>query len=140
MELLFQILCGLLYLTGKFFGCDYQTTSIIVCIYLWPLLCTISTIPIIIGILHASKWKISTIFLLISSIIYTGVYSKLTYDFIERYNINDSASFMNCMIDLQSIANLIGVTYATLNILIYVVLFSIILLFNRLLYKCVIRL
>lgn len=64
MELLFQILCGLLYLVGIPFGWSYQETSIYVCIYLWPTICTLSTIPMLWISIKRHKWVMSAICLL----------------------------------------------------------------------------
>lgn len=125
MELIFQFLCGLLYLVGLPFGWSYQETSIYVCIYLWPMLCTLSTIPILWISVKRRKWILSVV-----SLLYTSVYVYFTIDVINHYPISNPASFMNCMTDLKSLAAYCGVTYAEINLLIYVVAFILILLFN----------
>lgn len=87
MELIFQVLCGLLYLAGLPFGWSYQETSIYVCIYLWPMLCTLSTlstIPILWISVKRRKWILSVV-----SLLYTSVYVYFTIDVISRYPISN---------------------------------------------------
>ena len=134
MNLLFTILCGILYCIGLLFGWNYEQTSIYVCIYLWPILCTISTLPILWQSLKLIRKKTFLgIILTLMSTAYTSVYIYYTMEAIERYNINDPMAFTNCMVDLMSLAKYFGISYELLNILIYVVLFIVIILFNILL-------
>ncbi len=131
MELIFQILCGCLYVVGLPFGWNYQETSIYICIYLWPILCTLFTLMVLWQSVKLIKRdQLLGIAFTFFSLIHTGYYAYITTECIKRYNINDPAAFMNCMIDLESLAASIGVTYATINILIYVVLFLFIFLYN----------
>ncbi len=130
--LLFQILCGLLYLAGLPFGWSYQESSIYVCIYLWPMICTLSTIPILWISIKRHKWIMSAICLL-----YTSVYVYMTIDVINRYSIKNPSSFMNCMIDLKSLAEYCNLTYAEINLLLYVVLFILILLVDFCIYRLI---
>ena len=139
MEILFTILCGLLYLVGYPFGLTYEETSIYICIYLWPILCTLSTIPIIfisLKKLFIDKKLISILFLALSTI-YTTLYSYYTVLLINKYNISNPNAFTNCMLDLKVLAEYYEISYETLNILIYVVGFVFILLINRIFYKLI---
>lgn len=56
---------------------------------------------------------------------------------MNRYSIKNPSSFMNCMIDLKSLAEYCNLTYAEINLLIYVVLFILIILVNFCIYKFV---
>lgn len=131
MKILFTILCGLLYCIGTPFGWSYEITSIYVCIYLWPILCTLSTVPIIWqSIKLINRKTITGIILTILSFVYTAYYGYYTLEAINRYNINDPNAFTNCMLDLISLASYLGISYETLNILIYVIGFITIIAFN----------
>lgn len=130
VDIIFEILCGFLYLVGLPFGWSYQTTSIVICIYLWPVLCTITTLPILYMSIQKRKWIIA-----ICALFYTSFCIGITTYFINRYNLNDPNAFMNCMIDLDSLARYMGISYELLNILIYVVAFILIQLFNYFGYK-----
>ena len=138
MTELFQLLCGLLYLVGYPFGWTYQETSIYICIYLWPILCCLSTVPIIfVSLSCIVKHKISGIVLTLLSVVYLMYYLFYTNLVIDRYNISNVNSFNNCMLDLQMIARQTGVTYEALNIYIYVVLFIIIMTINYTIYRII---
>ena len=130
IDLIFKILCGCLYLVGLPFGWSYQTTSIVICIYLWSILCTLTTFPILWESIRKHKWVIAAL-----SLFYTLFCIWITVYFTNRYSISDPNAFMNCMIDLDSIAKYVGTSYELLNILIYVVAFVLIQLFNYLCYK-----
>lgn len=130
IDVIFKILCGCLYLVGLPFGWSYQITSIVICIYLWPILCTLTTFPILLISILRHKWII-TIF----ALFYTLFCIQFTVYFINRYSINDPNAFMNCMIDLDSLAKYVGISYELLNILIYVIAFILIQLFNYFSFK-----
>lgn len=132
VEIIFKILCGLLYLTGLPFGWSYQTTSIVVCIYLWPILCTLTVLPILYKSIQKGRWIIAA-----CSSTYMLFCIWFTIHFINRYSLGDPYAFMNCMIDLDSLAMYIGISYELLNILIYVVAFILIQLFNITVYKVI---
>ena len=136
MKELFTFLCGILYLIGYPFGWSYEDTSIYICIYLWPILCCISTLPLwIVSIIHINKIK-GIIFTILSSI-YSLYYIYYTNLVIARYSIDNKNSFMNCMLDLKILAERLNISYEELNIFIYVILFIGIILFNFILYKIV---
>ena len=46
-KLIFGVLCGILYIIGLPFGWNYQETSVYIWIHLWPILCILSTIPML---------------------------------------------------------------------------------------------
>lgn len=51
-KLIFVGLCGILYVIGLCLGWDYREASVNICIYLWPALCVLSTLPITVGLIH----------------------------------------------------------------------------------------
>lgn len=139
MKTIFEVLCGILYLIGIPFGWSYETTSIYICIYLWPILCCISTFPILfssIRFFFKKKLLIGSILTLLSTF-YTYIYICFTLIILDRYSISDSYSFYNCMIDLKIIAEYYNISYEALNIIIYVFGFLIIQIFNFLLFKII---
>jgi len=137
IQTLFDLLCGLLYLVGYPFGWTYQETSIYMCIYLWPIICCISVLPIIcqtvLLLLKTRRWwsPIPVLF----SFVYLFYYVFYTNIAIERYGINVPNAFNKCMVDITFIAQQTGMSYAEVNILIYIVLFLGILLINFAIFK-----
>jgi len=143
-KIIFGILCGCLYVVGFLFGWDYQKTSVIVCLRWWPWICCLSTLPIILGLLiriGKKKKMWLSLYLLPVSILYSLMYYLevcciyATYpprDIISIYPPRDmiKINFMDCMNDLQNIANACGTTYENVNLIIYVELFILILLLN----------
>lgn len=145
IKLIFRLLCGLLYLIGLCFGWTYQETSVYFCIYLWPALCIISTLPITIGLIHrivVNKGRWISVVALPLAWLYTACYITFTA-LIYRYygdNIYQNGTgyeiqriFNMCMKDLQRIAAECNTTYEDVNIAIYIYLFAFILLVNGLL-------
>lgn len=138
MDFIFEFLCGILYLIGYPFGLSYEETSIYVCIYLWPSLCVLSTIPIIWASVKRIKVnRIVGIVCLLFSLIYFSYYCYYTNFIIERYNISNPNSFNNCLLDLKSLSEIIKISYANLNMYIYIFGFSAIQIFNFILFKVI---
>jgi len=138
MKELFTFLCGILYLIGYPFGWSYEETSIYICVYLWPILCCFSTIPIlVISILSIAKHKICGIILSVLSIVYNLYYVFYCNLIIERYSITNPNSFMKCMLDLKAISESLKISYEALNIYIYVVLFLFIIITNYIIYRII---
>ena len=136
IEGLFNLLCGFLYLIGIPFGWSYQDTSIYVCIYLWPILCCLSTLPILyISVLTIRKHKIVGMILMLLSGMYSFYYVFYTHFIISRYGFGVPNAFNKCMIDLKFIAEQTRLSYAEINIFIYVVLFLGIISFNYLIFR-----
>lgn len=136
IEDLFNLLCGFLYLIGIPFGWSYQDTSIYVCIYLWPILCCLSTLPILyISVLTIRKHKIVGMILMLLSGMYSFYYVFYTNFIINRYGFGVPNAFNKCMIDLKFIAEQTRLSYAEINIFIYVVLFLGIISFNYLIFR-----
>lgn len=137
IQALFDLLCGLLYLVGYPLGWTYQETSIYVCIYLWPIICCVSVLPIIgqtiLLLLKTHRWWSPIPVLL--SLVYLLYYVFYTNIAIERYGINVPNAFNKCMVDITFIAQQTKMSYAEVSILIYVVLFLGILLINFAIFK-----
>jgi len=142
MKIIFGLLCGLLYSIGWCFGWSYQETSVYFCIYLWPLLCVLSTLPITVGLIHRIivnkgrwlsvlalpfAWLYTTCYVTFTILIYTyytdNIYQNGKGDEIQRI-------FNMCMKDLQRIAVECNTTYEDVNIAIYIYLFALIILVN----------
>ena len=138
IKLFFNFLCGLLYLIGLCFGWTYQEASVYICIYLWPALCVLSTLPITVGLIHrivVNKGRWLSVVLLPFTWFYTSCYTFFTILIYNYYNdpIYRNNPFDMCMNDLQRIARECNTTYEYVNIAIYVYLFALILLVNGIL-------
>lgn len=147
MNLIFAFLCGCLYVVGLIFGLDYKQVSVLVCCWLWPAICTASVLPLVyVAVRDFFRCKLALTKMLYyvitcASLFYLWVCVGFTLDMIfDRYPHMNGITFDMCMHDLQFLASNIGISYETLNVLIYVVLFAVILAFNisacRLLSKC----
>lgn len=148
MKILFSLLCGLLYLIGLCFGWTYQETSVYICIYLCPILCVLSTLPITVGVIHRividkGRWlSICALpFIWLYTLCYV-IFTKLIfyyyndgYYYAEFYNEPPSIAqhFKVCMNDLQRIATDCNITYEEANIIIYVELMLLIFITNGIL-------
>lgn len=141
MGLIFNSLCFLLSLIGQLFNCSYTEISVYICIYLWPILCIISTLPIILVIIYnitAVKkilYKFLYIILLIISYLYSMLYYTIYTQFINYYKMSPewaNSIFSACKSDLIQLATENNISYATINIYIYVYLFLLIIIINNL--------
>ncbi len=133
---IFQILCGLLYIIGAPFGWDYMYTSIIVCVYLWPILCTLSTLPILYYAIRKFiqtkriVWGVTSCL----SLAYTYMYVASTFVCHKLWGLNYEGgyrwAFAEVVDILRRCAVILHTTYEMLNIFIYVILFAFIIGFN----------
>ena len=135
IKTIFGILCGCLYVIGLCFGWDYQETSVHICLRWWPAICLLSTLPIIIGlimraIVNKKRWL--SLFLIPIAVQYTYYYIGAVLSIYTHYHPSWSIgyNFNKCMSDLQHIAATCGTTYEMVNLIIYVGLFSVIMLTN----------
>ncbi len=143
IKAIFGILCGILYVFGLLFGWNYQETSVYICIYLWPILCILSTLPIIYynikRIVISKRGYVALLFSFLYNYSYILVFICILghYTLIGRYGTNSiDIVFNQCYKDLQQIASTCGTTYEIVNLVIYVVLFMMIILFNSLIILC----
>jgi hypothetical protein len=127
IKLIFAVLCGILYCIGLPFGFNYEETSVYICIYLWPLLCVVAALYVTIKATIRKDVWIASIngFTLL-------VYSLITITIFKHYLALPSihAQFNDCMWKLYGLSSNLGISYEALNLLIYVVLFSVIMLFH----------
>ena len=132
-EIIFHVLCGLLYLVGLVFGLNYEEISVYVCIYLWPALCVAMPAAIMLTALFNWVKKLSwwnTFNLGVSSAVtyafllaageLTAPYSMVT-DFRSVSTIHEK--FIACQSDLMRMANELNMTYQEVNLWVYCWLF-----------------
>lgn len=137
MEIVFKILCGILYCIGLLFGYDYKEISVYICIYGCPIICILTTLLIngVISKKLCTNISIIKLFYLVISYLYTSVYLVFFAKVCQHYNSNISTLHMlfdQCVRDFQHIALNCGTTYEHCNIVIYVYLLSAIVCINSL--------
>ena len=126
MEKFFQFLCGCLAQIGRSFGWNYEKASVYICIHLWPLLCVVMSL-VMLGI------AVSTInpLWIAASIIYF-LFNVFGYLAVVKHfypgTINEI--FTHCYLDLMTIAKEWNTTYATVNLVVYVLAFILIMTFD----------
>jgi len=126
MNTIFATLCGLLRLVGKPFGWDYQTTSVNICIHLWPWICIAASVVAVVCAVVCGSWLWITA---------CGIYAVLNaaaYYAIVRHYYPGTVDevFSQCYEDLNAIAGSWHTSYAIVNLLIYVVLMAMLLSFD----------
>ena len=138
METLFALLGGMLAAIGVLFGTDYQHISIYVCIWLWPAICLASSLPfLIVSIKRAlgHDYKLCGILGIVFSIFYLLVGGGITRFFVNDYTISNCYdSFNRCVEDLVRLGEMFSMTYAEINIVIYIGLFLLIEIFWIIMY------
>lgn len=147
MEIIFEILCGCLYVIGLVFEWNYKETSVYICIYLWPILCVLISLLPTVALVHNiiyNRRRILSIIGIPFAMLYTTLYSSIAGGLIEHYEYSRlrggiNAQFNQCMRDLQEIASMCETTYAMVNLKIYVELFIIILIANILIYYLLVK-
>lgn len=148
MKIIFGLLCGLLYLIGLCFGWTYQEASVYICIYLWPMLCVLSTLPITIGLVHRIVigkgrwlsvcalpfvWLYTSCYVTFTKLIYGYYNDEFHYVLFGDQPPSVAQHFRMCQNDLQRIADACNITYEEANIVIYVELFILIMVVNGML-------
>lgn len=141
----FGILCGLLYVLGLLLGFNYEEISVYLCIYGCPIICTLSALALFVANYKRFKRKGAWLsFLLISAVLigYVYLYIDVFAAICDRYGsldrIDVHSEFVQCQNDLIEIAQLNHSTYEYVNLVIYAVAFPAIVLFNFIIYKCMI--
>ena len=143
---IFLACCGVLYVIGLCLGLSYKESSVVICIYLCPILCVMLA-----AACTAMSYNFKRFWNRISAIINGGLlltYINLTIlfwkhflytHFIEddcgnfmglEYGATMEQQFDRCVYDLQTIAHNIGICYETVNLIVYVVIFSSIVFFH----------
>lgn len=127
VKFIFAILCGILYVIGLPFGWNYQETSVYICIYLWPLICVACALFATIKAITRKKVG----FIVVNGTLF-ALYSLITFAIFKHYLALPSiqAQFNDCMWKLYGLSDNTGLSYEAINLLIYVVLFSLIVLFH----------
>ena len=126
MGQIFAYLCLCLNKIGRIFGWDYKKASVDICIHLWPLLCVAMAV-VMLGFAVATTsplWIIvCTIYALINAFGYWAV--------IKHYYPGTTTDiFQRCRDELIDIAEQWHTTYAVVNLVIYVLLFVAIMVFD----------
>lgn len=137
---IFLACCGVLYLIGLCLGLSYKESSVVICIYLCPIVCIALATAC-----TAISYDIKKFWNRLSAIINGGlllVYINLTILFWKHYlstKLLDNADghfaglqygatmeqqFDTCVYDLQTIAHNLGISYEEVNLIIYCVLFT----------------
>jgi hypothetical protein len=137
MELIFKILCGILYLIGMGFGYNYTEISVYICIYGCPIICIFTALLINISCIWSLIKRITFFkgFNLILSFLYTSLHFVVFARICEYYNVKTATNtqiFNQCVADFQNLAQICGTTYEHCNIVIYVYFFFTILFINLL--------
>ena len=122
----FAFLCGVLYLIGLPFGWNYQETSVYICIYACPLICVFCAL----FTTYKAIRKKHKLFLVLNGVL-SVLYILVTWSIFSHYlSMSVKDQFNDCMMKLYALSDTIGISYETLNLLIYVVLLSLIVLFH----------
>ena len=126
MDKVFQFLCGCLAQIGHPFGWNYEKASVYICIHLWPLLCVVmALVMLVIAVSTTNPLCIAAciIYFLFNVFGYWAV--------IKHYypgTINEI--FTHCYSDLMTIAKEWKTTYAIVNLVVYVIAFILIMAFD----------
>lgn len=126
MDKVFQFLCGCLAQIGRPFGWNYEKASVYICIHLWPLLCVVMALVMLVIAMSTTNP------LCIAACIIYFLFNVFGYwAVIKHYypgTINEI--FTHCYLDLMTIAKEWNTTYAIVNLVVYVLAFIFIMVFN----------
>lgn len=122
MDKIFQFLCGYLALIGRPFGWNYEKASVYICIHLWPLICVVMSLVMLVIAVSTTN------LLCIAACIIYFLFNVFGYwAVIKHYypgTINEI--FTHCYADLMTIAKEWNTTYAIVNLVVYVLAFILI--------------
>ena len=126
MDKIFQFLYGCLAQIGRPFGWNYEKASVYICIHLWPLLCVVMALVMLVIAMSTTNP------LCIAACIIYFLFNVFGYwAVIKHYypgTINEI--FTHCYLDLMTIAKEWNTTYAIVNLVVYVLAFIFIMVFN----------
>lgn len=132
MEFIYQFFSGILCQIGESLNLSYEPVTIFVCIYLWPVICTLTTIPIVRSALKLYEVKKNAG--LISSILsmgYTLMCLMFSISMMNKYSLSSPFySYDSLVENLYEIADGFNTSFETLNVYIYVIGFICIVSFN----------
>ena len=126
MNIIFNILCNCLKMVGRPFGWDYQTSSVYICIHLWPLLCVAASLVMLMSAVATGNGLWIT-----ACTIYTALNVFGYWAVVKHYypgTINEI--FTHCYTDLMAIAKEWNTSYAIVNLVVYVLAFILIMAFD----------
>lgn len=126
MDQIFVFLCRCLAKTGGFFGWDYEKASVYICLHLWPLLCVTMAV-VMLGFAVATSNP-----LWITACSIYAVTNAFGYWVVIRHYYPGTTKdiFQRCRDDLIVIAERWDTTYAVVNLIVYVLLFLAIMVFD----------
>lgn len=126
IKFIFAFLCGVLYVIGLPFGFNYEETSVYICIYLCPILCAACAL----FTTYKAIRKKNVAFIVVNSII-SVLYILITWVIFAHYSkLSIHEQFNDCMWKLYGLSDHLGISYEAVNLLIYVVLLSAIVIFH----------
>ncbi len=126
MDQIFVFLCRCLSKTGRFLGWNYEKASVYICIHLWPLLCVAMAV-VMLGCAVATSNP-----LWITACTIYALANAFGYWVIVRhyYPSTTTEIFQRCREELIVVAERWGTTYAVVNLIVYVLLFVAIMVFD----------
>lgn len=134
IDAVFYFFCGILVAIGYLIGWTYQESSVYICIYLWPILLGLSSLPILYNSIRYAIQKrrvAPSIAHLAASALYVSVFGVICKLIWEHYNQPTiQQQFDKCMSDLIVHAGQLGISYNGINILFYIVLFAVVVAIN----------
>ena len=133
IDAIFYLYCGIIVGIGYLLGWSYQQTSVYVCIYLWPVLLGMSSLPILYNSIKNAlrKKTFGSALWAVASVAYTSLFGVICKLIWEHYNqLTIQQKFSTCMNDLIVHAEKLNMSYNELNLLFYIVLFAAIVVIN----------
>ena len=126
MDKVFQFLCGCLAQIGRSFGWNYETVSVYLCIHLWPLLCVAMALVMLVIAVSTTNplWIAACIIYFLFNIL--GYWAVIKHYYPGTIN----EIFTHCYLDLMTIAKEWNTTYAIVNLIVYVLAFTLIMAFD----------
>ena len=126
MDKVFQFLCACFAQIGRPFGWNYEKASVYICIHLWPLLCVVMAL-VMLGIAVSTTNP-----LCIAACIIYFLFNVFGYWAVFKHYYPDTINeiFAHCYSDLMTIAKEWNTTYAIVNLVVYVIAFTLIMAFD----------
>ena len=126
MDKIFQFLCGCLAQIGRPFGWNYEKASVYICIHLWPLLCVVMALVMLVIAVSTTNP------LCIAACIIYFLFNVFGYWAVIKHYYPGSINeiFTHCYSDLMTIAKEWKTTYAIVNLVVYVIAFILIMAFD----------
>lgn len=141
MEWLYDICCKTLSWLGDFLGLSYKEISVIFNVYIQGGLWALSAITPFFALIKMLRTNssIGKGLYLLPSIIYGMACSFLFLFVCVRYRFPLTEAFDKCVFDLNVVTNFIHVSYETINVLIFIVLWGIAVGWNLIIAKLILK-